>query len=54
MQNLGGNRVYYGGLENRELANPCLHFFAALTYALPWVPEAFFMRGFRFRTSLKK
>ena len=29
MQNLGGNRVYYGGFENREYVNPCLHFFAA-------------------------
>ena len=29
MQNLGGNRVYYGGFENREYANPCLQFFAS-------------------------
>ena len=28
MQNLGGNRVYYGGFENSDWANPCLRFFA--------------------------
>ena len=29
MPNLGGNRVYHGVFENREKANPCLHFFAS-------------------------